>query len=212
MQESNCQYRKIINKNEKQSTMKKVLMALTMVALAHISAEAQSKNENFKVCKNSRGYATCGREKTATAEAKNQQNEDWTQATAKTSKSKTQNYKVCKYANGYATSGKEKAITKVPANMPPVADQAVNVKAADNDVVESTVTTTAPVSYTYYDRMVSYFDRPKHHVIIYSDSMNAPYKGQDSRQNDGVAKNEYRNLNYQLATATLPPSSGSFTK
>jgi hypothetical protein len=191
--------------------MKKVFMALTMIALAHYSAEAQ-KSQNYKVCKYNNGYATCGNEKTATATADDQQQPDanWQESTTKTTK-KGQNYKVCKYNSGYATCGTEKKSTTMLAPYTPApvtTDETVSAPAAP--VTQAAAT--PPTTYTYYDVMVNYFDRPKHHVIIYSDSMNAPYKGEDSRQNDGVAKNEYRNLNYQLATAELPPSSGSFTK
>ena len=46
--------------------MKKIFMALTMVGLIHLSAEAQDKDshspfaENYKICKYSNGYAVCG--------------------------------------------------------------------------------------------------------------------------------------------------------
>jgi hypothetical protein len=153
--------------NRKISTMKKILMALTLIAIAHYSAEAQ--NQNYKVCKYNSGYATCGHEK--------------------------------------ATAGQEQ-VNAMPAPyavMPVATIQPAAPLAQPVPFMPQT-------GYTYYDKLVNYLDHPKHHVIVYSDSMDAPYKGEDSRQNDGVAKNEYRNLNYQIATTDLPPSTGSFTK
>lgn len=45
--------------------------------------------------------------------------------------------------------------------------------------------------------------------VTYSDNANAPYKGEESMQNDGVQKTVNRNLNYLDGAAQLPPNDGS---
>jgi hypothetical protein len=56
-----------------------------------------------------------------------------------------------------------------------------------------------PVSYT------------RHHIKVYYDNMNNPYRGLPSRQNDGVKKNEMRNLNVTATSfgADIPASDGT---
>lgn len=46
-----------------------------------------------------------------------------------------------------------------------------------------------------------------HNIKVQNDAMDNPYHGKNSRQNDGVKKNEHRNMNYNSGQP-LPPSDG----
>lgn len=51
----------------------------------------------------------------------------------------------------------------------------------------------------------------KSHVMLSYDDPNAPYKGENSAVNDGVKKNEERNINYLDGAVKLPPSDGGLS-
>jgi|GEM_PF-1149909 len=53
--------------------------------------------------------------------------------------------------------------------------------------------------------------RSQHNIKVANDDRNA-YKGKHSQSNDGVKKNEHRNLNYQNNGANLAPSDGNRSK
>ncbi|HXS38464.1 MAG TPA: hypothetical protein VN721_17305 [Flavipsychrobacter sp.] len=52
----------------------------------------------------------------------------------------------------------------------------------------------------------------KHNIKVAEDAPDAPYKGEHSRQNDGVKKNIARNINYQNNGQQLPPNDGNNSK
>ena len=52
----------------------------------------------------------------------------------------------------------------------------------------------------------------KHNIKVAEDAPDAPYKGEHSKQNDGVKKNIARNINYQNNGQQLPPSDGNNSK
>jgi len=54
--------------------------------------------------------------------------------------------------------------------------------------------------------------RTKHNISVTDNDDRKAYEGKTSKQNDGVKKNEQRNLNYQNNGANLPPSNGSNSK
>ncbi len=58
----------------------------------------------------------------------------------------------------------------------------------------------------------SYEGYYRKHNIVVSDEMDKPYKGEASRQYDGPAKNEYRNMNFENTSQYIAPSSGNNTK
>jgi hypothetical protein len=64
-------------------------------------------------------------------------------------------------------------------------------------VVHHRKTGKKPVTYT------------KHNIKVSENDARAPYEGKHSMENDGVKKNETRNLNYQNNSTTLPPVNGS---
>lgn len=47
----------------------------------------------------------------------------------------------------------------------------------------------------------------RHNIKVHNDAMDNPYHGRNSRQNDGVKRNERRNLNYNTGQP-LPSSDG----
>jgi len=47
----------------------------------------------------------------------------------------------------------------------------------------------------------------RHNIKVNNDAMDNPYHGKNSRQNDGVKKNDHRNMNYNSGQP-LPPSDG----
>jgi len=76
------------------------------------------------------------------------------------------------------------------------------------------------VKHTYHHRVVRRHapvhhrrvtTRSRHNIKVVQDAPHNPYEGKPSRQNDGVKKNEQRNMNYQTGQP-LPPSNGSNMK
>lgn len=52
----------------------------------------------------------------------------------------------------------------------------------------------------------------KHNIKFSDNDARAPYEGKHSQANDGVKKNENRNLNYQNTSTVLPANNGSVPK
>jgi hypothetical protein len=52
----------------------------------------------------------------------------------------------------------------------------------------------------------------KHNIKFSDNDARAPYEGKHSMANDGVKKNESRNLNYQNNSTVLPANNGSMPK
>ncbi len=69
------------------------------------------------------------------------------------------------------------------------------------------------VSYVRNNRGNMYSAPPVRHnrVFTWTDDMHNPYDGKPSKQNDGVKKNEYRNLNFTTTSTggELPANDGS---
>lgn len=57
---------------------------------------------------------------------------------------------------------------------------------------------------THHHRGTSY---THHNIKVQNDAMDNPYHGRNSKQNDGVKKNEHRNMNYNTGQP-LPPNNG----
>ena len=131
-----------------------------------------------------------------------------------------QNYKVCKANGGYKICGMP--VTKATAT-----NSAWQTKQEQNDMtsdgmlapVPQTVAVVAPcntmsngtsVSMNSTNSYEGYYKR--HNIVVSYDDMHNPYEGKPSRQYDGPAKNEYRNLNYNQTSMDLPPNTGSNSK
>ena len=74
-----------------------------------------------------------------------------------------------------------------------------------------TVPTAAiPVSYSTTNTTPNYPYR-RHNILVWTDDMNNPYQGKESRQNDGLDKLRQRNMNVVITSTGgyLPPSDGS---
>jgi hypothetical protein len=116
-----------------------------------------------------------------------------------------ENYPVCKNNGGYAICTQQqkakqlKALqTKATADVAPLPEtnQVVFVR-CQSAVDEPSVTYNGPY---------------RRHNIIVDEDMDNPYKGKPSRQNDGVQKNEERNLNVNQTSIDLPPNNGYTVK
>jgi|GEM_PF-3855067 len=121
-------------------------------------------------------------------------------ADAKTKKnsncSKNPNYRVCLSNGTYQVCGKE-------------GSKAVNM---NRDTQTWEVSMSQPTADMDVNTVNSYEGFYRKHNILVSDEMDKPYKGEASRQWDGPAKNEYRNMNYNNTTEYIAPSSGNNTK
>jgi len=113
------------------------------------------------------------------------------------------NYPVCKNDNGYATCSKGQMNKQVKALQARPADEALP---ETNQVVFVRCQSVAD------DPSLSYRGPYRRHNIIVDEDMDNPYKGKPSLQNDGVQKNEERNLNVGQTSIDLPPSNGYANK
>ena len=128
-------------------------------------------------------------------------------AEAQTKKhSYNQNYKVCRYGAAYAVCGDQHnpnartaSVTTQATVMTPPAAPAVPCNTVAANTMDNTVSMNSASAYTGYYRR---------HNIMVSDDANAPYQGEPSRQYDGPAKNEYRNMNVNQTSIYLPPNDG----
>lgn len=64
------------------------------------------------------------------------------------------------------------------------------------------------INYAANNRVHAYAGYRRHNIVV-NDDMNNPYQGEPSRQNDGVKKNEQRNINAYQTSMVLPGNDGS---
>ena len=110
------------------------------------------------------------------------------------------NYPVCSYKNGYnicSQAEKNAELRKLHAQKHLAAPLP-----STNQVIFVRCQSVAD------EPSLSYTGPYRHHNIIVNDNMDNPYKGKPSKQYDGPAKNDVRNLNVNQSSIELPPSSG----
>jgi hypothetical protein len=167
--------------NKKLINMKKITIALSLVLLAHIGANAQTKNsrwaENYPVCKGSNGYHICGH------------HAGYTTANATT------------YSDLQSQQpASENGATPSPCNSMSAAMKAPTYMGL-NEPGGFTLNTIS--SYQ------GYYPVREHVVKVSYENALAPYEGLPSPQDDGPKKNQQRNLNYNTSNGVdLPSSSG----
>lgn len=129
-----------------------------------------------------------------------------------------QNYRVCKAQGGYKICGMP--VTKATATYSAWDNHQVQTN-NNNELAMAPMspTTSVPcntmangnsVSMNTSNSYEGYYKR--HNIVVSYDDMRNPYEGEPSRQYDGPAKNEYRNLNVNQTSMDLPPNTGSNSK
>lgn len=85
--------------------------------------------------------------------------------------------------------------------------EAQTKKSPCNTVAAASV---VPASYTTQGSVPTY-PYTKHHIRVWTDDMHNPYEGKPSQQNDGVKKNEQRNINFTMTASggDLPANDGT---
>lgn len=128
-------------------------------------------------------------------------------AEAKGKKVAKQNYPVCKANSGYKICG-EKASTAnaTKGTMVPVTQK------DNSNVVRDEYVTVGSNTPSGINRTYSFEGYMRRHNIVVNDEMRNPYEGEPSRQYDGPKRNEYRNLNSNNSSVSLPPSDGNMSK
>lgn len=116
-------------------------------------------------------------------------------ANAQTHKSNfAQNYQVCKANDAYTICGEAPSATNsTPGGAPE------NVNVLQNTCAQS-------VQMNQVNSYEGYYQR--HNIRVSYDDPRNPYEGLPSIQDDGPAKNDQRNLNYNQTSITLPPVNG----
>ena len=123
-------------------------------------------------------------------------------ANAQSNSKWAKNYKVCNVGNTYQICDKADPVTVAPSRATTISTTPMAVPAEPIRMGNTygfagyTRTPKNKIKATYEGRSGEIIDA------------RAPYHGDPSRQYDGPEKNEYRNLNYQDNTMTLPPSDG----
>jgi|ERR1043165_8458084 hypothetical protein len=124
-------------------------------------------------------------------------------ATAQSNSKWAKNYKVCHVGNTYQICDKADPVVVAPS-------PAIKVSTTPM------ATPCEPISMSNTYGFAGYSRTPQGGIRASYEGRNgeiidvrAPYHGDPSRQYDGPEKNEYRNLNYQDNTMTLPPSDGA---
>jgi hypothetical protein len=111
----------------------------------------------------------------------------------------SQNYKVCQSNGTYQICGQKSDMD----------NKTTMHKRRNVDQQAWMPPMTEPTSMLSMNTVNSYEGFYKKHNIIVSDDMHKPYEGEASRQYDGPAKNDYRNMNVNQTSMFLPPSSGA---
>ncbi|MDR3678851.1 MAG: hypothetical protein P4L41_02720 [Flavipsychrobacter sp.] len=116
--------------------------------------------------------------------------------------SANQNYKVCLNNGTYNICGKEGTSRAGTSNRTRIS------KMHNMDKQAWTTPMAEPAEPIAMNTVNSYEGFYRRHNIVVSDDMHKPYEGEASRQYDGPAKNEERNLNVNQTSIYLPPNSG----
>ncbi|MGN6569074.1 MAG: hypothetical protein ACTHJ0_14025 [Flavipsychrobacter sp.] len=202
--------------------MKKILMALTLVGLIQVSAEAQTKSCTCKTSHHTAMHHSTTHHHYAYRHMH------------RLSPANTRIVSAQRYADERAVATStlppatptSKANTNlVPDNLSAFGSPAVYKEkysySDQNNNINNNVTL-APTSgrnngrpspcrslnYASNNRVHAYAGYRRHNIIV-NDDMNNPYQGEPSRQNDGVKKNEQRNLNAYQTGIVLPGNDGS---
>lgn len=201
--------------------MKKILMALTLVGLIQVSAEAQTKTCS---CKTSHHTAMHHRT-THHHYAYRHMHRLHPANTRIVSAQRYADERAVAVSTNPPAPLKSKAdTTLMPDNLSAFGSPAVykvDRPYSDQNNNNSNVTL-APTSlrnngrpspchslnYAANNRVHAYAGYRRHNIIV-NDDMNNPYQGEPSKQNDGVKKNEHRNLNAYQTDMILPANDGS---
>jgi len=104
-----------------------------------------------------------------------------------------QNYQVCRASDAYTICGET-----------PTATNSTPGGAAENTNVLNT--SEQSMQMNQINSYEGYYQR--HHIVVSYDDPRNPYEGLPSIQDDGPAKNDQRNLNYNQTSIILPPVNG----
>ena len=124
----------------------------------------------------------------------------FTQADAQKSKF-DKNYPVCRKGNGYGVCCQ---------NQSPVSNMPTVTRSSDETLVSQSLRRQDTYVHMGYSRRL-YSNRHNPRILVSVDDPAAPYKGEDSRVNDGVHANIERNINYLDNTIILPPNDGGIS-
>lgn len=197
--------------------MKKIVMALMIVGLVQISAEAQTKScscqaKRHHVTRHHLAYRHTKTMHPLVYRTVRQTANDEAMATSTVpptvpvAKAKNELVPDNLSAIGTPTVYKEKVIVWT-------GDQNSNNNNNVNLAPTSSrrATRTSPcrsINYAANNRVHAYAGYRRHNIIV-NDDMNNPYQGEPSKQNDGVRKNEQRNINAYQTSMVLPGNDGS---
>lgn len=121
-------------------------------------------------------------------------------ANAQTHKSKfAQNYQVCKASDSYTICGETPSTT----NSTPGGEQ---MSATVLQNMEAQPADAQSMQMNQVNSYEGYYQR--HNIQVSYDDPRNPYEGLPSIQDDGPAKNNQRNLNYNQTSIILPPVNG----
>lgn len=124
----------------------------------------------------------------------------FTEANAQKSKF-DKNYPVCRRGNGYAVCGQ---------NQSPISNMPTVSSTTDEEQVSQSLRRKDTYVHLGYSRRL-YSNRHNPRILVSVDDPAAPYKGEESRTNDGVHANIERNINYLDNTMVLPPNDGGIS-
>ncbi len=113
------------------------------------------------------------------------------------------NYEVCKNKNGYTICSKDQLNKQL---------KAMQTKPKEEALPETNQVVYVRCQSITDDPRLTYNGPYRRHNIIVDEDMDNPYKGLPSRQNDGVQKNEERNINVNQTSIELPPNNGYTAK
>ncbi|MBA3829624.1 MAG: hypothetical protein H0X33_11855 [Taibaiella sp.] len=201
--------------------MRNALIALTIAGLIYGSAEAKNthskNNQNYPICRNESGYyQVCGKN---SGQVWNSKKQHWDRTDAgSVSAGKDWDGSVKGWQTPQQTmltATNTTTTTLVPDNMSGALAPAVmtNTHVAPSSpnntdaMAANDFSDASAMSMNNVNAYSGYYTR--HHIRFSNDDMDNPYEGKPSRQNDGVKKNEYRNLNTNQTNMKLPANDGT---
>lgn len=198
--------------------MKKILMALTLVGLIQVSADAQSKDCTCKTKKHHAvkhhhmAYRHTKTMRPLVYRPLDQRTDnDMAISTATVPPTvpvaKAQTELVPDNLSGIGTPTVYKEKTIVWTGSENNGNGNVNLAPTSGRNANRTSPCRA-INYAANNRVHAFAGYRRHNIVV-NDDMNNPYQGEPSKQNDGVIKNEHRNLNAYQTGMVLPGNDGS---